>query len=223
MTVFKIGWARYLADRIRALLWRLRLRRGVYYINGPETLPAPLSKEEEKKVFARLEQNDESAKETLTVHNLRLVVYIAKKFESTGICVEDLISIGTIGSIFICFRTRIVTCIIIFSRIRIFWVRWIFWLNINKCQGPVSYTHLDVYKRQSLLRDFVASSVCRWHSICLKCTRSGTDSLQSLNLRCATHRSRQERYISADSRPVSYTHLDVYKRQPLIPWLIHGA
>ena len=99
MTVFNIGWARYLADRIRALLWRLRLRRGVYYINGPETLPAPLSKEEEKKVFARLEQNDESAKETLTVHNLRLVVYIAKKFESTGICVEDLISIGTIGLI----------------------------------------------------------------------------------------------------------------------------
>ncbi|MEM1483855.1 RNA polymerase sporulation sigma factor SigE [Oscillospiraceae bacterium PP1C4] len=81
------------------LLWRLGLRRRVYYINGPETLPAPLSKEEERIVFLKLEQNDEAAKETLTVHNLRLVVYIAKKFESTGICVEDLISIGTIGLI----------------------------------------------------------------------------------------------------------------------------
>lgn len=81
------------------LLHKLGLKRKVFYINGPETLPAPLSKEEEKVVFLKLEQNDESAKETLTVHNLRLVVYIAKKFESTGICVEDLISIGTIGLI----------------------------------------------------------------------------------------------------------------------------
>ncbi len=81
----------------RLFLW-LKLRK-VYYINGPETLPAPLSKEEEKLMFIKLEENDESAKETLTVHNLRLVVYIAKKFESTGICVEDLISIGTIGLI----------------------------------------------------------------------------------------------------------------------------
>ena len=82
----------------KILLWKFHLRQA-YYINGPETLPAPLSKEEEKIVFRKLEQNDESAKETLTVHNLRLVVYIAKKFESTGICVEDLISIGTIGLI----------------------------------------------------------------------------------------------------------------------------
>lgn len=86
----------YLWER---LLQKLGLRRKVYYINGPETLPAPLSKEEEKVVFLKLEQNDQSAKEKLTVHNLRLVVYIAKKFESTGICVEDLISIGTIGLI----------------------------------------------------------------------------------------------------------------------------
>ena len=83
---------------LKSLLLRLKLRQ-VFYINGPETLPAPLSKEEEKLVFLRLEAHDESAKETLTVHNLRLVVYIAKKFESTGICVEDLISIGTIGLI----------------------------------------------------------------------------------------------------------------------------
>lgn len=85
--------------------WWMRLRNGlcvrrrIDYINGPETLPAPLTREEEKKVFLRLEENDEAAKEKLTVHNLRLVVYIAKKFESTGIGVEDLISIGTIGLI----------------------------------------------------------------------------------------------------------------------------
>lgn len=71
----------------------------VYYINGSDTLPAPLSREEEQKVFLRLEDNDSSARDELIVHNLRLVVYIAKKFESTGIGVEDLVSIGTIGLI----------------------------------------------------------------------------------------------------------------------------
>ncbi len=70
-----------------------------HYINGPDTLPAPLSREEEQKAFAMLETDREKAKETLIVHNLRLVVYIAKKFESTGIGLEDLISIGTIGLI----------------------------------------------------------------------------------------------------------------------------
>ena len=64
------------------------------YINGAETLPPPLSKEEEAKTLAKL-----NTRETLIVHNLRLVVYIAKKFESTGIGIEDLISIGTIGLI----------------------------------------------------------------------------------------------------------------------------
>lgn len=71
----------------------------VYYINGSDTLPAPLSREEEEKVFLRLEENDSAARDELIVHNLRLVVYIAKKFESTGIGVEDLVSIGTIGLI----------------------------------------------------------------------------------------------------------------------------
>ncbi len=69
------------------------------YINGAETLPPPLSKEEEAKTLAKLENDFEKARETLIVHNLRLVVYIAKKFESTGIGIEDLISIGTIGLI----------------------------------------------------------------------------------------------------------------------------
>ncbi len=82
-----------------AVLHFFGVRRYVHYINGPETLPAPLTREEEKEAFHRLEENDPSARETLIVHNLRLVVYIAKKFESTGYCVEDLISIGTIGLI----------------------------------------------------------------------------------------------------------------------------
>lgn len=71
----------------------------VFYINGPDTLPPPLSKQEEEAVFIRLTENDQTARDTLIVHNLRLVVYIAKKFESTGIGLEDLVSIGTIGLI----------------------------------------------------------------------------------------------------------------------------
>lgn len=71
----------------------------VFYINGSETLPPPLSKTEEAKIMERIEAGDESAREPLIVHNLRLVVYIAKKFENSGICVEDLVSIGTIGLI----------------------------------------------------------------------------------------------------------------------------
>lgn len=71
----------------------------VYYISGPETLPPPLSAEQEEDAFALMGVNPEKAREMLIVHNLRLVVYIARKFESTGIGVEDLISIGTIGLI----------------------------------------------------------------------------------------------------------------------------
>ena len=73
--------------------------KGLYYINGPDILPPPLTGEEEQRVFRLLEQKDEWAKQQLITHNLRLVVYIAKKFDSTGINVEDLISIGTIGLI----------------------------------------------------------------------------------------------------------------------------
>ena len=71
----------------------------VHYINGPDTLPPPLSRDEEERIFRLLEENDSDARDKLIVHNLRLVVYIAKKFESTGIGVEDLVSIGTIGLI----------------------------------------------------------------------------------------------------------------------------
>ncbi len=71
----------------------------IYYINGADTLPAPLSAEEEAAVFQRMEAGDESAREELITHNLRLVVYIARKFENSGVGIEDLISIGTIGLI----------------------------------------------------------------------------------------------------------------------------
>ena len=71
----------------------------IFYINGAETLPAPLSRDQEEETFQLLEINEEKARQTLITHNLRLVVYIAKKFESTGIGIEDLISIGTIGLI----------------------------------------------------------------------------------------------------------------------------
>jgi len=71
-----------------------------YYIGGSEVLPAPLGNEEEAKILARLGNDDDTdAKATLIERNLRLVVYIARKFENTGINVEDLISIGTIGLI----------------------------------------------------------------------------------------------------------------------------
>lgn len=87
---------------LRWIRWFLeRFRRGgaVYYIHGPETLPPPLDREEERVIFLRLEQDDHEARQVLITHNLRLVVYIARKFESSGLGVEDLISIGTIGLI----------------------------------------------------------------------------------------------------------------------------
>ena len=77
----------------------LMSREGIYYINGPETLPPPLKTEEEVEIMKRISSGDESAREPLITHNLRLVVYIAKKFESSGTAVEDMISIGTIGLI----------------------------------------------------------------------------------------------------------------------------
>ena len=80
------------------ILKALRIRYGVFYINGPQTLPPPLSREEESELVDRLEI-DRNAKRLLIEHNLRLVVYIARKFESTALGIEDLISIGTIGLI----------------------------------------------------------------------------------------------------------------------------
>lgn len=81
-----------------ALARLLRKNGGVFYINGPETLPPPLTHEEESDIIGRLE-GDGSLRSVLVERNLRLVVYIAKKFENTNIGIEDLISIGTIGLI----------------------------------------------------------------------------------------------------------------------------
>ena len=71
----------------------------IFYVNGSDTLPPPLTKEEETEVFSRLATNDTDARNCLIEHNLRLVVYIAKQFETTGIGIEDLVSICTIGLI----------------------------------------------------------------------------------------------------------------------------
>lgn len=87
-------------EKIREIVSDLVWREGsVFYINGPETLPPPLTRDEEEEAFSLLLTDKAKGREQLIVHNLRLVVYIAKKFESTGICVEDLVSIGTIGLI----------------------------------------------------------------------------------------------------------------------------
>ena len=72
---------------------------GLFYIGGSDVLPPPLGREEEEKAITAMENGDEAAKRLLTEHNLRLVVYISRRFENTGINLEDLISIGTIGLI----------------------------------------------------------------------------------------------------------------------------
>ena len=92
----------WMLQGIKKFLLRLRLTKlkskGIYYINGTEMLPPPLEKEEENEIICRLGE-DEYARKALIEHNLRLVVYIAKRFENTGIGIEDLVSIGTIGLI----------------------------------------------------------------------------------------------------------------------------
>ena len=77
----------------------LALPEAVHYIGGSDTLPPPLSPEEEREALAALESGSESARKLLIEHNLRLVVYLARHFENTGVGLEDLISIGTIGLI----------------------------------------------------------------------------------------------------------------------------
>ena len=81
---------------IKNILVKIFAQKALYYINGPETLPEPLTTEEENRL---LHENNEKSKEKLIVHNLRLVVYIARKFDSAPTAIEDLISIGTIGLI----------------------------------------------------------------------------------------------------------------------------
>lgn len=82
--------------RLFARLWK---RRAVYYIGGSEVLPPPLSPEEEQATVEACQAGDEQARNKLIEHNLRLVVFLARKFESAAVSTEDLISIGTIGLI----------------------------------------------------------------------------------------------------------------------------
>ena len=87
---------------LKNLIFKLKLlfgKENLHYINGAQTLPEPLSKEKEEALLARLAAGEKEVREDLIVHNLRLVVYIAIKFECSGVNIEDLISIGTIGLI----------------------------------------------------------------------------------------------------------------------------
>ena len=86
-------------DAIRRLLLRLRRSTKIMYIGGSDVLPPPLEREAEAEALTLLEQGDRGARRLLIEHNLRLVVFIARRFESTGVNLEDLISIGTIGLI----------------------------------------------------------------------------------------------------------------------------
>lgn len=83
--------------KLKLLFLRLFKKQKCYYINGPETLPAPLSKEQEAKIMEEMKNGDNTNRDLLITHNLRLVVYIAKKFETKTTSTEDLVSIGTIG------------------------------------------------------------------------------------------------------------------------------
>lgn len=89
-------------DEIRNAILKLKLKIGgnsLFYINSPQMLPPPLSKEIEQQLTEELQNGNTSARDKLIEHNLRLVVYIAKKFENSGVNIEDLTSIGTIGLI----------------------------------------------------------------------------------------------------------------------------
>ena len=95
------SWKTRWYGRIQKLLARLGLRLPgkIMYIGGSDTLPPPLSRDEEAGLIRRLDEGDEGVKSQLIERNLRLVVYIARRFENTGVGIEDLISIGTIGLI----------------------------------------------------------------------------------------------------------------------------
>lgn len=95
------GWTLRLYVRAHRLLARLGLMLPgkIMYIGGSDTLPPPLTRDEESELIARLEEGSEEVRSQLIERNLRLVVYIARRFENTGINIEDLISIGTIGLI----------------------------------------------------------------------------------------------------------------------------
>ncbi|MDD6645317.1 MAG: RNA polymerase sporulation sigma factor SigE [Oscillospiraceae bacterium] len=87
---------------IKEIIYKIKkafFKNDVFYINSSESLPPPLTKEEENDLYNGINQGNEKCKNKLIVHNLRLVVYIAKKFENSNVPIDDLISIGTIGLI----------------------------------------------------------------------------------------------------------------------------
>ena len=96
-----MSWFRRLWNRLCAWLARHGLlpRAGIFYIGGSDSLPPPLSRDVEAQMIARLDEGDFEVRQLLIEHNLRLVAYIARRFDNTGINIEDLISIGTIGLI----------------------------------------------------------------------------------------------------------------------------
>lgn len=96
-----MSWFRRLWNRLCAWLARHGLlpRAGIFYIGGSDSLPPPLSRDVEAQMIARLDEGDFEVRQILIEHNLRLVAYIARRFDNTGINIEDLISIGTIGLI----------------------------------------------------------------------------------------------------------------------------
>ena len=96
-----MSWFRRLWNRLCAWLARHGLlpRAGIFYIGGSDSLPPPLSRDVEAQMIARLDEGDFEVRQILIEHNLRLVAYIARRFENTGVGIEDLISIGTIGLI----------------------------------------------------------------------------------------------------------------------------
>lgn len=93
LAAFRLRITRWLVER------GLLSGESIYYVGSSEALPPPLSLEEEGALLGRLQRGDDTVKNTLIERNLRLVVYIARKFDNTGIWVEDLVSIGTIGLI----------------------------------------------------------------------------------------------------------------------------
>lgn len=89
----------WLCGQLRRLWFRLTWTGGVHYVSGGSSLPPPLTPDEEKDLLARMMASDPTARDELITHNLRLVVYLAKKYENSGVPSEDMISIGTIGLI----------------------------------------------------------------------------------------------------------------------------
>jgi RNA polymerase sporulation-specific sigma factor len=99
MGIPKASWLQHFRDYVDRLLQRINISSEIYYIGNHEALPPPLTSDEEIGLLERLETGDSNVRNVLIERNLRLVVYIARKFENTGVGIEDLVSIGTIGLI----------------------------------------------------------------------------------------------------------------------------